>query len=329
MPGRGAGDLDAALAGVEDEVRTWAARAQAALADAHLPGAVRSFVQLHALLVPRIDRWLQGRLGDEAAAGATPLSSAAGLPGLWQDLPDVDGEHTSIGTLLVWHAADAEALLGAEALAAAPLDLVIGLEPDDAQIAAQRTWLETQLLSGPLPHTRWWRRLIGPGPRTEGLGDRARIAVQRGTQTVIERLPKTDADADGGGDAPVPEGTAARLDELSAWIGALRDGDRLTLQWHVPQPGRIAVLHAHGDPARADFEVLWPQIESESGSRRQGELIEVVGELSADGDRERALVVVWVPAVLPPRWENDVLARRRLPPGARAFRYLFTVEPAP
>lgn len=323
MPGRGAGELDAALAGVEDEVRTWAARAQAALADAHLPGAVRSFVQLHALLVPRIDRWLQDRLGDEAG-GSTPLSSAAGLPGLWQDLPDVDGEHTSLGELLVWHAADAEALLGAEALAAAPLDLLVEVSPDDAQLAAQRAWLETQLLSGPLPRSRWWRRLIGPGPRTEGLGDRARIAVQRGTQTVIERLPQTD-----GGEAPALEGASPRLDELSAWVGALRDGDRLTLQWHVPQPGRVAVLHAHGDTESAELEVLWPQIESESGSRRQGELVEVVGELSTDGDRERALVVVWVPSVLPPRWESDVVARRRLPPGARAFRYLFTVEPAP
>jgi hypothetical protein len=64
-------------------------------------------------------------------------------------------------------------------------------------------------------------------------------------------------------------------------------------------------------------------------ARRQNELVEVVGELSAvSGCSEHGLVVLWGPELLPPSWAAEVVARRRLPPAARVFLYHYTVEPS-
>ena len=72
-------------------------------------------------------------------------------------------------------------------------------------------------------------------------------------------------------------------------------------------------------------------------TRRQHEVVEVVGELSAPPGApgspgptaaEHSLIVLWAPEVMPSRFALDVVERRRVPPDARLWRYVYSVEPA-
>ena len=71
--------------------------------------------------------------------------------------------------------------------------------------------------------------------------------------------------------------------------------------------------------------MLLPQLDSESGPRRHHEIIEVVGELSHVAGASHALLILWVPELVPPRWVQEVLVRRALPPEARVWRYHYEV----
>ena len=112
-------------------------------------------------------------------------------------------------------------------------------------------------------------------------------------------------------------------------LGEFQAGDRLTLQWQNPLPGQVAVLHAVGDEQQAELSVLVPQLESESVPRRHHEIIEVVGELSHVPAAFHALLILWVPELVPPRWVSEVLVRHSLPPDARVWRYRYEVAAAP
>jgi hypothetical protein len=293
-----------ALGDLEEPAKTLATRAQAALLDEHLEGALRSFLQLHALLCPAADRWVAARaaaagleLGSDP--GALPLSSAAGLLGLWRELPDLDCERESVSAALLRHAAAEQDGDGPYALALeAPV------------LAEQAAWLQARLRAEPSPRSQYFRRLARRA--RGGLGDRARIQVQRGTWTVLERLPAAT-------------GAAA---DFTTPLGSFQHGDRLTLQWQNPLPGQVAVLAAVGDEHDAELTVLLPQLDSESGPRRHHEIIEVVGELSHVAGASHALLILWVPELVPPRWVQEVLVRRALPPEARVWRYHYEVTRA-
>ena len=294
-----------ALADLEEPAKTLATRAQAALLDDHLEGALRSFLQLHELLCPPADRWVAAQAAAAGlvltdGAGPLPLSSAAGLLGLWRELPDLDCERDSVSTALLRHAAREQDGDGPYALAV-----------DAPQLAAQAAWLQERLRAEPPPRSRYFRRLARHA--RGGLGDRARVQVQRGTWTVLERLPEGDSE------------TAA---DLTTPLGRFQHGDRLTLQWQNPLPGQVAILSAVGDEHDAELTVLVPQLDSESGPRRHHELIEVVGELAHVPGAGHALLILWVPELVPPRWVHEVLARRALPPEARLWRYCYEVTPA-
>lgn len=310
--GRGALGSVPALRGLEEQAKTLATRAQAALLDEHQEGALRSFQALHELLVPCIDAWVAAQLAAAPPAGLAalpPLSSAAGLPGLWQELPDLDCERDSVGAALLQQAAQADGAADAEE---GESDAAYALALDARTLATQVQMLQAQLRARPLPRSRYFRRLI----RTAhgGLGDRARVQVQRGAVTVMERLPAADPPA-----AP----------DFTTPLGRFQQGDRLTLQWQNPLPGQVAVLHAVGDEHDAELTVLVPQLDSESGPRRHHEIIEVVGELAHVPGAEHSLIILWVPELVPPLWISEVLARRRLPPEARAWRYRYEVAAAP
>ncbi len=292
-----------ALGDLEEPAKTLATRAQAALLDEHLEGALRSFLQLHALLCPAADRWVAARaaaagleLGGDP--GALPLSSAAGLLGLWRELPDLDCERESVSAALLRHAAAEQDGDGPYALALeAPV------------LAEQAAWLQARLrapsraplAAGGSPGAPRW-------PGRPGRGSR----VQRGTWTVLERLPAA-------------AGAAA---DFTTPLGSFQHGDRLTLQWQNPLPGQVAVLAAVGDEHDAELTVLLPQLDSESGPRRHHEIIEVVGELSHVAGASHALLILWVPELVPPRWVQEVLVRRALPPEARVWRYHYEVTRA-
>ncbi|MCS6914455.1 MAG: hypothetical protein RMK29_06980 [Myxococcales bacterium] len=278
-----------------EAARDCLAQAQAAVVDEQTRAALRALERLHALLVPSIDRFLSGLMPGEAR------SCGAGLLGVWRELCDLDIEREDVAELLVFFAAQEE--MASEA----PLEPV----HSEADREAQWAWLAERLRTSPLPRSQWWRRLLRSADG--GLGDRARIVVQRGAQIVLERLPTAEPQA------------GHRLCQTD--LGVLEAGDRLTLQVQLPLPGRVALLHAAGDEASAELEVLLPAHEAEEAPRRALEVVEVSGEIGPAEGTEQSLVVLWAPELLPPSWYLHVVVRRRLPPEARLWRYCYRVSP--
>lgn len=311
-PRRGSADAVQALRDLEEQAQTLATRAQAALLDEHKDGALRSFQALHELLIPRADAWVAAQVagleGDKEQAVPELLSSATGLLGLWRELPDLDCNRDSVIEALLRQAAQADGVEEAGVEAG-----TYALALDAETLARQVKELQEQLRAEPLPRSHYFRRLARRA--RGGLGDRARVQVQRGALTVLERLP-------------APDSTAPAHDFTTA-LGEFQAGDRLTLQWQNPLPGQVAVLHAVGDEQRAELSVLIPQLESESVPRRHHEIIEVVGELSHVPAAFHSLLILWVPELVPPRWVSEVLLRHSLPPDARVWRYRYEVAAAP
>lgn len=298
---RPAGFRSVVKAEVGEAARDAVAAAQAALLDDHRPGGERQMLRLYELLVPPLDEWMrrqvQASSGD--AQDGAPMSVAAGLLGLWEELLDIDVERESIEELLVFYAGRVDSNSSA-AQVSTPADV------------------ESLLASSPRPEARFFRRLER---RAAGsLGDRGHISVQRGAQLVLERSP------------PAPDGEAPFDDPpLSCEIGDFLDGDRLILRWSVPLPGQVAVLHAafSSDASEPELSLLLPQDSGEAVVRRHNEIVEVIGELSALSQRPfHALIVLWVPEMLPPSWASEAALRRRVPPDARLFVYRYTVRPA-
>lgn len=328
----------AALRHLEEAAKTAAVCAQAALSDDHRAGAIRHFLQLHELLVPALDGFVLDQLR-QRQPDAEPLSTASGLLALWQELPDLDIERESLTERLAFHAAHAEESTE-EDVNAAPSTAALqpALQPE--VVAAQQAWLQDLLSQGPLPRSHYYRRLIHRAHRP--LGDLARIQVQRGALTLFERLP-TPPDLLGSSTTSLQPSLNRGY---STWLAQFQPGDRLTLQWQLPLPGQVAVLHAASDEPDAELSILLPQSEAEAVARRQGELIEVTGELSFEPSpalltstasaaqslsrwplpaAQHSLLLLWVPELVPPRWVHDVLARRTLPPEARLWRYCYSV----
>lgn len=299
----------------EEAAKTLVAQAQAALADEHVEGALRALLGLHAEVIPALDRLAAEELRAHGQDIASGLSTVLGLLALWDELVDVDAEREPIVELILRRAAAAD-VPPAGPPGAHGEDAPLGLLQTDEQLAAQAEWLREELRARGVPRSRWWWRLFRRA--RGGTEDRARILVQRGAVTVFEREPPAEA-----GDP-----AAAPLD-LTTQLGRFREGDRLTLQFQVPLPGQIAVLHAAGDPHEAELSILVPEHDGEAVERRHGEIVEVVGDLSCAAGTEHALIVLWAPEIIPPRWVHDVLQRRRVPPDARLWRYVYTVEPVP
>lgn len=284
---------------IGEAARDAVAAAQAALLDDHRSGAQRQMLRIYELLVPPLDAWVRRQVAVSAAQDGAPMSVAAGLLGLWEEILDVDVERESIEELLVFYAG----------------------RIDSASAAAQVTTaadVESLLAAAPHPEARFFRRLER---RAAGsLGDRGHISVQRGTQLVLERSP------------PAPDGEAPFDDApWSCEIGDFIDGDRLILRWPVPLPGQVAVLHAafSSDASEPELSLLLPQDSNEAVVRRHNEIVEVIGELAALSQRPfHALIVLWAPELLPPSWAGEVALRRRVPPDARMFIYRYTVRPA-
>ena len=284
----------------EEAARDWLAQAQAAALDEQPGAALRALGRLHELLVPLLDSLLPAN--EEGG-----LSSGTGFLGLYRELPDLDFEREPPGALLLFYAASAD-----EPEEDAPL----GPARDEAARAAQWAWLEERLRREEVPRPSWWRRLARGA--AGGLGDRARLQVQRGATVVLERLP------------PPPDEAEAALEDgpglFETDVGELQRGDRLTLQLPAPLPGRIAVLHGAGGVAEAELEVLLPASAAEEAPRRAQEVVEVSGEVApVEGAEEQCLVVLWAPELLPAAWYRQVAARRRLPPDARLWRYRYRV----
>jgi hypothetical protein len=271
---------------LEDQARDLLCRVQAALADEHRAGALRGLKALHELVVPELDRRLHAVMGRAAEAA---LSSGVGLIGLWDELLDLDVERAVVAELLIRHAAGFEG------------------EEDAEDAARQWAGLEARLSGRPMPVRRWWRRMClqAAGP----FGDRARVLVQRGAVVVLDRPPS-------------PAESGWRETDL----GTLQTGDRLTLQVQAPLPGRLGVLHGVGDGAEAEMEVLFPLMPAEEAPRRALEVVEVAGEVAAvPGAREQSLVVLWAPELVPPSWVYLGLARGRLLPEVRVWRYRYEI----
>jgi hypothetical protein len=293
----------------EEAARDCVARAQAALFDDHRAGAQRQLLELFDLLVVPLDRWAQ-----QQAEAAETLSCAVGLLGLWEELCDVDVEHERMEELLVWHAGSAEPdRLASQGAAGWSL----GKSP--AEQAELKRQVGEALTRAALPQSSFWRRLARRA--AVGMGDLGHVSVQRGPLMVLERPP------------PAAAGGSAGEDGAPDWstdLGELRSGDRLTLRWPMDQAGRLAVLHAvsaeSAGSGDAELELLMPQDASEQSPRRQHEVVEVAGELAAvPGCPGHSLVVIWVPAVVPPGWAGEVLLRRRVPPAARIWRYTYRI----
>ena len=248
--------------------------------------------------MPALDEALLRERPDAGEA----LSAGAGPLGLWRGLRGLGIEQAPAAELLLFYAALADETEDS-------LSPVLTAEAQEEQWAQ----LEARLRGEPLPRPSWWRRLARSG--AGGLGDRARLQVQRGALIVLERLP------------PPPEEADADLFETD--LGELAAGDRLTLQLPAPLPGRIAVLHAVGDEEEAELSVLLPASAAEEAPRRALEVIEVSGEVEpVAGTGERSLIVLWAPELLPAGWYRQVAPRRRLPPEARLWRYRYRVGDA-
>lgn len=281
-------------------------RAQAALGDGQRGAMVRAFVELHALLLSPLDALVEKRSG--RGPDDSPGSALLGLIGLWDELPDIDVERENLIELLAQHAATPPAF------DVPPPD---GLAHHDGVSAAQRAWLDQVLSVRACPTPQWWRRL---SRRARGpLGDRARLTVERTqdatVRRIFEHLPRPGTDDD----------WTATTD-----LGELCAKDQLTLAVQVPLPGQIAMLHLCGDSQTARLDVVLPETPSEAVVRRHLEIVELHGELATerlpDGSiADQALVVVWVPEVMPPSWIVDMQLRFGVPPEARIWRYVYRV----
>jgi hypothetical protein len=328
---RGTGLRPWISAELAESARDAVARSQSALADDHLDGALRHFLSLYDLLVPPLDarmrqlcekRSFPSHDGD-GEAPVIPLSAAVGLTGLWAELPDIDVEREAIEDLLVLFAGRSDA-------------------PDDDAADLTKEKLEAVLRAAPRPRAELWRRFMRlcSGP----LGDLCHVTVQRGDKIVLERPPAgrfhaASASADGDPAAPV------QGDGFSTQLGDFFGGDRLTLRLAAPRPGKVAILHfqeaVDGDDV-APLTLLLPQDPGEAASRRMGELVEIVGELSTPkghpapparddgkhGPEAHSLIVLFGPELLPPSWAEEVVARRRVPKETRLWRYAYKVAPA-
>ncbi len=291
-----------------EPARDLLARAQAACADGQRGAAVRAFVELHEMLVPPLDALVEKRSG--RSSDGQLGSSCVGLLGLWDELLDIDVERENLIELLAQHAAQFS-----PTNVPPPPD---GLAHHDGVATAQAEWLLRVLADRELPTHSWWRRLArrARGP----LGDRARITVERrhadgSVVRVFEHLPQPGTD-----------------DDLFATsqFGPLHAGDQLTLAVQIPLPGQIAILHVVGDAQQARLEVVLPESANEAVVRRHLEVVELHGELAgerqSDGKfADQALVVVWVPEVMPPTWIVDMQMRQGVPPEARIWRYCYRV----
>lgn len=268
-----------------EAARDCVSRAQAALSDDHRPGAERQLLGLLPLLVPAIDSWAAAEAGD---ADERPVSAAAGLLGLWDELPDIDVERESIEELLIWHAAHAE--------------------PSQPLGEAE---LRAALAAASLPRPDWWRRLARRAP--SGLGDRGHLIVQRGAQIVLERPPP---DQESATDYTTELGKLTHGDRLT-----------LRWPMPMPGQVAVLHAAAGASPGEASLSVLLPQDPSEMIPRRAGEVIEVVGEVAPVPEGpEHGLVVLWGPELLPPTWADDAVRRGRLPPDVRPWRYRYHVS---
>lgn len=294
--------LLAPIAHQEESAKDLIARAQTASDDGQRGAMLRTFAELHSLLVPSVDALIERQ---------STVSSALGLLGLWDDLLDIDVERESILELLVVYAAQLEA--------PETWPLPDGLSTQADIFSAQKTWLSGVLLDRPPPKRQWWRRLTrrARGP----LGDRARLTVERAALRIFEHLPSLD-------EAGSPTATTR--------LGSFQAGDRLTLAVQVPLPGQLAIVHASGDERTASLDLVLPETASEADVRRYHEVVEVAGELSAhtlsdsapleERFAEQALIVVWVPELMPPSWIVDMQLRYGVPPEARVWRYLYRVH---
>ncbi len=291
-----------------EPARDLVARAQAACIDGQHGAVVRAFVDLHGLLLPPLDALIEKRSG--RGSDGQLGSACVGLLGLWDELLDIDIERDDLIELLGQQAA--QCLPPTEPL------LPDGLAHHDGVATAQAAWLAAVLSDRALPTHKWWRRL---GRRARGpLGDRARVTVFRkqsdgSVVRVHEHLPRPDSDED----------LAA-----TSQLGELNAGDQLTLAVQVPLPGQIAILHMVGDAQQARLHVVLPEAVSEAVVRRHLEVVELHGELACerlpDGAvADQALVVVWVPEVMPPSWIVDLQLRFGVPREARIWRYCYHV----
>lgn len=298
----------AAFSDLDEPARDAAARTLAALSDGHLERAFRHYGELHELVVPRLDAATAQRL-KESEPDARAVSAVVGLVGLWRELPDIDLDRESIVEIIALHAARDEV----------PEDERTLLTVADSRREAQREWLLEVLRAEGVPVSHWWRRLL----RTSkgGLGDRATVQVRRGPLVIAEREPP---------EQPAPLLQRRELEvaamESGTDLGIWKSGDRLSLRWHVDAPGRIAVLHAAVSGSQAELSIVLPAAEAELSPRRIGELVEVEGLIeSVPGTTEHAMVVVWLPEVVPAHYLRDILVRRRLPPESRVWLYRYRV----
>lgn len=294
--------LLAPIAHKEEPAKDLIARAQTASDDEQRGAMLRTFAELHALLVPSVDALIESR---------STVSSAVGLLGLWDDLLDIDVERENIIELLTVYAAQLEA--------PDSWPLPDGLATHDEIVAAQQAWLTDVLTHRAFPKRQWWRRMTrrARGP----LGDRARLTVERSALRIFEHLPHPD-------EASTPTATTR--------LGSFQAGDLLTLAVQVPLPGQIAIVHASGDETTASLDLVLPETSSEADVRRYHEVVEVHGELSAhtlslsapldERFAEQALIVVWVPELMPPSWIADMQRLFGVPPEARVWRYLYRVH---
>lgn len=294
--------LLAPIAHKEESAKDLIARAQTASDDGQRGSMLRTFAELHALLVPSIDALIERQ---------STVSSALGLLGLWDDLLDIDVERENILELLTVYAAQLEA--------PESWPLPDGLSTQADIFAAQQTWLTDVLTHRAHPKRQWWRRLTrrARGP----LGDRARLTVERSALRIFEHLPSLDE---------------ASSQTATTRLGSFQAGDRMTLAVQVPLPGQLAIVHACGDESTASLDVVLPETVSEADVRRHHEVVEVHGELSAhtlsasapldERFAEQALIVIWVPELMPPSWIVDMQLRYGVPPEARVWRYLYRVH---
>lgn len=284
-------------------------RAQAAQIDGHLDGMVRQFECLYDLLVPPLDAFV-GEQTDEAG------SVCAGLCVLWEDLLGIDVERDNPEDLLI------EAATWIEYDHHPP---VAGARPTtQAERDAQIAWLGQTLQKLGVRQSGLWRRLMPP--QREGLHDCAHIQVIRGGNLCFERAPLWQATDPHVLSAATDLRVAER--RFSTHLAPLRGGDRLTLRWEMPLEGRAALLHTTECAEDSAVSVLLPLSATEAAVRRQGELVELCGELEALAPNTlQSVVLIWGPEQLPPSFGDEVVARQRIPPVCRAWRYCFHVLP--
>lgn len=307
--------LLAPLDGWVEPARDLLTRARTAYEDGQRGALVRAFLELHTLVVPKIDAIVEKQVAAQTT-DERPTSCCIGLLGLWDDLPDLDIEREHPLEVLATHAADLSLL--------EPTTSPIFVAQHPTDLLAQTEWLATALGEREWPVTKWWRRC---SRRARGpLGDRARIMVSRtetsadGSTSVVRVLSHL----------PDPESVQLGLPNATTDLGEFWTGDELSLAVQIPLPGQLAIFHAVGSSDSAELEVVLPDRPSEVVVRRQSEVVEICGTLAekklGDGTvAEQALVAVWVPEVMPPSWIADMEQRKGVPPEARIWRYRYRV----